>query len=359
MMFKKTKKLTATVLTAISLLGGTVMASPASESKQATSVEQPVSISVADEFLEALGTAKKEAFGELYQQAMGTQKFLDAMGESDVKKFVKFHDLLVSGNTKEAVGVVRNLINGHDGWMKELLRVFRGLAYLFYDDCDKLIADSTKDIKDDAKDHVAYMTRIRGYVLRLKRDGGDYSSENMTLALNDLEKYIELADEDEVDLYRMINAFFRMNRQEYSRALELLNLLVERNPQDADYLVLRAECYLKMDKDAGVYRGYNEENGIKVEDWRLPDGKEKALSDLDKAILLSDSFSKRLSRSNIRSELNDFEGAWRDLETAEKLATSQRDHLKLYYQSIFIGMREEAITGSKRDISVNAEPAVE
>ena len=348
MSFSKSKKLTATILTVLSLFGGTVIAAPVEEARTSPAVEQQEAPSAADEFLEALGVFETGSFNDLYKQAMSTKKFHDAMGESNLKKFEKFHDLLVGGKTEEAIKLIRSIEHGQSGWIKDFMRIFRGIAYLFEPDFEKTIADSTKDINKDGNDYVAYMTRMRAYVLKMKNNNESFSSENMTLALADLEKSMEFADEEEIDLYRMVDAFARMQRQEYTKALELTNILVKKNPQDADYLVLRAGCYEAMDVENGVMRGYNAQNGLKADPHALADGKEKALADLDKAILLDDSFAKRMTRARLRSEVDDFDGAWRDMDAAESLAKKRRDYIKVYYQTVMLSLREKNAHGTYR-----------
>lgn len=240
----------------------------------------------------------------------------------------------------DAIRYIRELIQlyeeRNDAQTLNFLRNLRSFAYASLDDYDRTITDSEKDIEHDAKDSAAHYARVRALILKAYQTSSDIKSDSLTYALDELDKYAgSFARKDAVCSHKFA-VLFRSFRDEYPIALRHANALVDMFPSSAKILEMRAECWEGMDKDFRNMRGHFERVGINIGDWRISNGKEKALEDWTSAIKIQDTVGRRIKRARLEAELFKFEDAWADLKIAKEMAKTDkdRDWVKLSIKSM-------------------------
>ncbi len=207
----------------------------------------------------------------------------------------------------------------------------------------KLYDDAINHIRDDydAQDLSPDAARVRTLLLDAHRASHDVMSDQLTYALEALDKNIDFFElEDAVKLHYIAVALRKL-RTEYLLALDHAHTLVDMLPDSAEALETRAECWELMDKDTRNLRGHFNRVGIKREAWRIADGKEKAIQDLTSAIELDDTVGRRIKRARVQAELFSFEEAWEDMMVAETLATTDKDRENLRLSNWALQVREK------------------
>lgn len=124
-------------------------------------------------------------------------------------------------------------------------------------------------------------------------------------------------------------------------ALTHANALVDMLPDSAEALETRAECWEIVDKDTRNLRGHFERVGIDMGDWRIADGKEKAIQDLSAAIDLDDTVGRRIKRARVQAELFGFKEAWEDMKVAESMAQTDKDNEWIRLSTWALQVREK------------------
>ena len=243
------------------------------------------------------------------------------LGPEVLEKVQTIFALCKEGKAAEAIPVIRELVGSQKGETRRLLRV---LAYELSGDYDKAIADATQDIENDARDKYASMTRILAHFRKGWVESHDVHSPQISLALRDMDDCLVLLNPGEAEVVCTIAAHLRKDRAEYPAAVQMLNRTILLRPS-ANLFRLRAECYAKMDFDAGKMRGDNDAARITPKSWQIPDGKERAIADLDKVIALNPkAFSAFMMRIGLKAELHDFKGAWEDVALVRKIPKTKK-----------------------------------
>ena len=124
-------------------------------------------------------------------------------------------------------------------------------------------------------------------------------------------------------------------------ALDHANALVDMLPYSAEALETRAECWEILDKDSRNLRGHFERVGIDRGEWKIEDGKERAIQDLTSAIDLQDTMGLRIKRARVQAELFRFQEAWKDMEVAESLAQTVKDDEWIQLSTWALQVREK------------------
>ena len=302
-----------------------------------------------EDFLSAIQSLNTQQFDEFSKLLLSSPKNEELLGKDGMNQFRKFYMHCLEKKFDKAIPIIRKLSNKHQGDLKYILQIFRGSAYVFSNNYDKIIAYASEDIEKDPKDGLAHIARASVLIRRAFDKGNDANTPEITLSLKDIDESLPLMESDEAELYRLMSVTLRMERKEYTAALRTLNELVAQDANEAVYYKLRGDCFSKLDVDAGTMRGENSKKGIRPESWQLPDGKERAIEDLNRAIALKpESFSFLNNRALLKSELFDFEGAWEDAELASKNMTTKKQKEELLFHMAIIGIREKKAFGTFR-----------
>lgn len=358
----KAKKLMASLLVAMSVSGAVspaVFSAPqaAEESmaKGRASESSSAAVNKYTKFHAEIDAAIRKALEKLHKAIHENSAAKKELGPEGLEQLRTFFALCEEGKAAEAIPVIRELADSQKGKARRYLRKLRVLAYELSGDYDKAIADATRDIENDARDKYAYMTRILARLRKGCIESNDVHSPQISLALQDMDDCLVLLNQGEAELACTIAAELRKDRAEYPAAVQMVNRLILLQPGNASYFKFRAECYARMDFDAGRMRGDNNAKGIKPECWQIPDGKERAIADLDKAIALNPkAFSAFMMRIGLKSELHDFEGAWEDVELARKLPKTKKQKEDLAYRMAILAAREKKELGT-----IQGKPAEE
>ena len=328
------KKGLAIVLAAFALLGG----SPAfAESTQALSGHDKM-VAFSNEF-------NDKEIKTLYYDLVNSKAAMKKLGQSGQRLLEQFYNAYKDKDFENANKCIRELIQIHEGRkhknLVDILRIFRMFAYMSLADYDRTIADAETDIAHDSADPFAYAVRIRALFLKAYQYSPDCKSKEMTYALDELDKGIGFCVPEQVMLYHYGAAQIRAERDEYPQALEHANALVAMAPNNAVALELRADCWAGMDKDFRKMRGHSERAGIQVSDWRIEDGKERAIEDLTAAIEIKDSFDCRVKRAGLEKEIYEFEDAWADIKVARRMAKTDDDKADVMLEVLSLRKQEK------------------
>ena len=187
--------------------------------------------------------------------------------------------------------------------------------------------DAIDHIRDDydPQDSSSDAARVRTLLIEAHQTSQDVMSSQLTYALDELDNHIDYIEFDDAVKFHYAAVALRKLRQEYLMALDHATELVEMLPDSAEALETRAECWELMDKDTRNLRGHFERVGIDMGDWRIADGKEKAIQDLTSAIELQDTVGRRIKRARVEAELFNFKDSWEDMKVAEMMATTDKD----------------------------------
>lgn len=207
----------------------------------------------------------------------------------------------------------------------------------------KMFNDAIDHIRDDydPQDPSSDAARVRALLLEAHQASEDVMSNQLTHALEELDKHIDYIEIDDAVKLRYAAVALRSLRQEYLMALDHANSLVDILPDSANALETRAECWELVDKDCRNLRGHFERVGIDMGDWRIADGKERAIIDLTSAIELDDTVGRRIKRARVEAELFNFKASWEDMKVAEMIATTDKDKESLRLFTWALQVREK------------------
>lgn len=207
----------------------------------------------------------------------------------------------------------------------------------------KMFDDAIARISDehDFRDSSADAIRVRALLLEAHQISSDTMSDQLTYALGELDKYIDFLEFEDAVRFHYAAVELRKLREEYMMALDHANALVDMLPHSANAYETRADCWEIMDKDSRNLRGHFERVGIDRGDWRIADGKEKAIQDLTLAIELDDTLGRRIKRARVEAEIFRFNDAWQDMEVAESMVKTVKDNEWIQMATWALQVREK------------------